>query len=159
MPVELGEREYVELWTSPREDRPRGRVRVLALQLAAVLTAGFAMLSPYTLGLGLVIVAGVIASAFAPSISETVLRSRYRRAVHLHGPLRVTVDGDGIEAAGDDFSGRWGWRLVDRWHRRGGWILIRPSGGDWLPLPADELRRHAVLGRVLGALGGEGAAV
>ena len=46
--------------------------------------------------------------------------------------------------------------MIDRWHRRGEWILVKPFGGQWLHLPVGELKSAGVLGRVISSLGGAG---
>jgi hypothetical protein len=141
---QLSQPEYVAIWALADPAPPARRARRLI-----VVVAGLAcLLWPYTMLLGVAILAvgaiGVIAPHFFPG---TAARN-FREFRYLDGPVTYGADEESVWARTPDFSAKAAWRHVTVWRERNDWLVLQGNGFPPVLLPIAELKAQNIYERV-----------
>jgi len=114
-----------------------------------VVAVGIACLFfPYTLLLGVAILALAAIAFVAPYYLPGTASRVYREMFYLHGPVTYGVTQEGLWARAVDLSSELSWRHVTTWYERDGWFILRGNGFPLLMFPVGGLEAAGVYGRV-----------
>jgi len=126
------EKRYVEVFGVFRK-------KTKPLRIALVGAAGVACLfSPYTLLLGIVLLAVSIFGGFIVPLIPRSAAHVYRNSPYLHDTLTYGVDDRGLWLAGPLIEVRVPWETARVWDERDGWLRISATGTPhfWFPVAA-----------------------
>lgn len=132
----MSEEDYLRLNAVDLPRTTRARMRLVLVGLVG----GVMLLSPYSAGMGVVLIALAVFVLSMPRMSRSVLRRQFTETAYLHGPVRYGVSGRGFWMAGEHLSAESTWSGLIRWQERQGWLILWGSGMFPVYLPLAELR-------------------
>ena len=103
---------------------------------------------PYTLLLGVAILALAAIALVAPHFLPGTASRVYRETLYLYGPVTFGVTEEGLWARAADLSAELSWRHVTMWYERDGWFILRGNGFPLIMFPVDGLEAARVYGHV-----------
>lgn len=137
------EKRYVELFGVFRK-------KTKPLRIALVGALGVACLfSPYTLVVGIVILAVSALMLFLASRIPGSAAYAFRDSPYLHDTLTYGVDDRNLWLAGPLIEARVPWEAADVWDERGGWLRISATGVPRFWFPVAKLKDAGVYERVM----------
>jgi hypothetical protein len=141
----MTEAQFVRLNTGAFSHTRRSRT----ILIGAGLVGGLMLLSPYSAGIGLLVIALCGFLLLAPRMARTQMERRYAETTYLHGPVRYGVSGRGIWLAGEHLSAESSWRGLRSWREQEEWLVLHASGMFPVYLPLGDLRARGLYERVI----------
>ena len=141
---QLSQSEYVGIWGLLDPARPARFVRRIG-----IVVVGLACLfSPYTILLGVTILALATVAAFIPRFFPGTAARNYEEFRYLDGPVTYGADEAYVWVRTPDFSAKPAWRHVTGWRERNGWLILHGNGFPPVLLPIAGLKAQSVYDRV-----------
>jgi hypothetical protein len=140
----LSQAEYVGIWALLDPARPARLVRRIG-----ILVVGLAcLLSPYTMLLGVIILALAAVAALIPSFFPGTAARSFRQFCYLDGPVTYGADEDSVWVRTLDFSAKAAWRHVTVWRERNGWLILQGNTFPPVLLPITALKAQSIYDQV-----------
>ena len=140
----LSEAEYVALQSTLAHDSGARWGRRVGLGVA-----GLALLAwPYTLLLGVAILALLTISIVMPRYFPFATAQEYRRSRYLQQPLTYGVSPQRLWVRGGTFAAEAGWDHLAVWQVKDKWLILSVSGLPRILLPLSDLHAAGVYDRV-----------
>jgi hypothetical protein len=128
--------DYLRLNAVDLPRTPRARLRLVVVGLVG----GLMLASPYSAGMGVVVIAMVVFLLSTPRMSRSVLRRKFAETAYLQGPVRYGVSGRGFWMAAGEVGAESTWAGLAAWQEREGWLVLSGSGMPPVYLPLADLR-------------------
>jgi hypothetical protein len=141
---QLSQSEYVAIWalTDPAPTARRAR------QLVVIIAGVACLFWPYTMLLGVAILALGAVGIFAPQFFPGTAARNFHEFRYLDGPVTYGADEEGVWARTPDFSAKAAWRHVTVWRERNGWLILQGNGFPPVLLPIARLKAQTAYERV-----------
>ena len=141
---QLSQSEYVAIWALSNPAPLAKRARRLI-----VIVAGCACLFwPYTMLLGVAILALGALGVLAPHFYPGTAARNFHEFRYLDGPVTYGADEVSVWVRTPDYSARAAWRHVTVWRERNGWLILQGNGFPPVLLPIAELKAQNSYERV-----------
>jgi hypothetical protein len=141
---QLSQTEYVGLWGLLDSARPARFVRRIG-----IVGVGLACLfSPYTILLGVSILALAAVMAFVPRFLPGTVARNYEEFRYLDGPVTYGADETYVWLRTPDFSAKPAWRHVTVWRERNGWLILQGNGFPAVLMPIAALKDQGIYDQV-----------
>jgi hypothetical protein len=137
---QLSQAEYVAIWALADPARPARLVR----RIGIVVVALACLFSPYTMLLGVALLALAALATFMPQFFPGTAARNFRQFRYLDGPVTYGADADGVWVRTPDFSAKAAWRHVTVWRERNGWLILQGSGFPPVLLPIAALKAQSI---------------
>lgn len=105
---------------------------------------GLMLLSRFTVGFGLLVLAITMLFWHLPRLSRGHARERFAKYRHLHGPVTYGISSRGVWLRGPHFSAEAGWKGVATWREDGSWLVLSCWGVPPVYLPIDALKQNGI---------------
>ena len=132
----LSEAEYVGIWSPLNRSRPWAYARRIVIVVGAVAC----LFSPYTLLLGVAVLALAGVMLFMPHVIPGTTARMFREVRYLNGPVSYGVNDDSVWVRTSDFLAKVSWHHVTVWREREGWLVLQGKGFPAVLLPIASLR-------------------
>lgn len=141
----LTESQYLAVWALMPAKRLSRIIRFGALAAVGVVF----LFSPYTLLLGLILLALVGVSVFLPRIVPAGARSLFRQHKYLRDTLTYGVSDQKLWVKGVRLDASVSWSMLVVWREREGWLVLSPSGIPPIYLSLARLMEEGLYNRVM----------
>lgn len=140
----MTESQYVAVWgvLSPRR-------RSVLMRLIATGVVGILFLfTPYTLVLGIILLAVAIMAALAPRLVPAGVRLQFRRHGYLRDAITYEVTDQRLWVKSARIEASASWSMLSSWRETQGWLVLSASGIPPVYLSVARLREEGLYGRV-----------
>lgn len=141
---QLTQSEYAAIWALADPSPTARYARRLIVTVAGVTC----LFWPYTMLLGVAILALGAVGVFAPHFFPGTAARRFRDFHYLDGPVTYGADEEGVWARTPDLSAKAAWRHMTMWRERNGWLILQGNGFPPVLLPIAGLKAQAAYERV-----------
>ena len=141
---QISQAEYVALW-GLRDPASPAR---LVWRISIVVVGLACLWSPYTMLLGVVILAVAAVMAFVPRFLPGTVARNYEEFRYLDGPVTYGADETFVWVRTPDFSAKPAWRHVTVWRERNGWLILQGNGFPTVLLAIEALKAQSLYDRV-----------
>jgi hypothetical protein len=143
--LKLTESQYLEVWALVPSGRRSRLIRRGALAAVGVVF----LFSPYTLLLGVAVLAAGVFYAFAPRMIPAGARSTFRQHEYLRDELTCGVSDERLWVRSERLDAAAAWSMLAVWRERAGWLVLSPSGIPPVYLSVERLKAEGLYERVL----------
>jgi hypothetical protein len=126
-----------------------GATTVARVKRFSIVAVGLIMLLwPYTVGLGLAVLAISVLIMFAPHLVHGISARTFRQLRYLKEPLAYGANNDRVWVRGSDFTVEVSWRYLTVWREQGGWLILQANDLPPIYLPTALLKDKGIYDQV-----------